>query len=247
MTPPSRDIPLICQTEAVTNHAPAPEATQLYRNSITNLAAVTKKRDITLLFNVLLLQEYPTASLTKLPTFLSFLEAMCFGIQDGRSTDMANLKGEITKLLTQHISNPTTRYFRQVMTILANILKVVHDEAVMSNFVTAASDVMHLPLLSPSIDKDNPAIVTVRVHILKFIFVLLNDCLAALIERMDRPPQEIEAMLKYRNIGLPCTYLRLADFCKLWRQVALSAVTDEYSSLEANPITTKADNHHAGK
>jgi hypothetical protein len=198
-----------------------PVAAQASRNFFT-LLPPNKKRDVTLLFDILLLQDHSSTSMTKIPIFISLIQAMCrnssvHAAEEEVTTDMSHLKEEIITKLGQKITQPKGQYFHQFCNILSNVLVVVKDEEVMKSCISDAKK---------DSDVDKAAITitpTSIIYILRFVFILLNDCLDSLIEHIStRPLQK----------GLSYAYMRLANLCKLWRLAIVSFINGEHSHFK---------------
>lgn len=215
----------------------SPQVVQELRNFFTNLP-INKKRDICLLFNILALQDrHHGFSLTKLPLFISLMQAMCYCIPINRphtadtfSADMISLKAEILIRLKQYIAQPKARHFRQVCAIIFNIIHVVYDKTAMRSYALSSGNFVPHNCDDSNTGSDD----FLRTYILQFVFVLLNDSLEKIIDYMCS-----DAVDSTRQHDLARIYTRLADVCKLWRLTAISFITDKGSSIQDTPIISK--------
>lgn len=210
LTPPER-------CNSFSNNSPL-VITQFIRNAIS-LPPLKTDNDITLLFDVLVLQDHPSSSsLQKSSVFTSMVHGLVRSRGDYEwSTCQLQLKDHVSRALKREIARLKNRYFRHVCTVLTNLLEAAGDRELMCHCSLSADG------------REVGVDIRPGMIILRFLFFLLNDSLGTLVEHvsaMNYPQLRSE---------LCCAYLRLAELCHLWRLVSLSVILGEAIPLSEAP------------
>ncbi len=229
------------------NTASLPGALQIARNAIVGSSSLAQilpgeSRDVNLLFNMIILQDRTSGSLKKLPVFLYIVNRICISLlkenemdRNTNTGELLHLKQEVTNRLTQQIVQKQNFFFSRVCNILSNFLEIAQDESALLDTISldqgSKTTEVNIDMIAGSYSIGQ----TLCTRMLRFVYLLLTECLASLIDHV----------CSLNTADLACAYMRLSDFCVLWRISCISYVswyTDSDSELDRS-----GQNGHLGK